>query len=80
MQILSCLLFALFVVLYAMSKVDEGKYKVFSHSLNFAFGCPSSKPGTVDPNLLQPQDEQELLLKSLVDKRNATGRAAAQAK
>lgn len=66
------LLFALFVVLYAMSKVDEGKYKVFSHSLNFAFGAaPSSKPGTVDPNLLQPQNEQELLLKSLVDKRNA---------
>lgn len=66
------LLFALFVVLYAMSKVDEGKYKVFSSSLNFAFGAaPSSKPGTTDPNLLVPQNEQELLLKSLVDKRNA---------
>ena len=66
------LLFALFVVLYAMSKVDEGKYKVFSSSLNFAFGAaPSIKPGTVDPNHLLPQNEQELLLKSLVDKRNA---------
>ena len=44
------LLFALFVVLYAMSKVDEGKYKVFSNSLNFAFGCASlGKPGVVDP-------------------------------
>lgn len=66
------LLFALFVVLYAMSKVDEGKYKVLSSSLNFAFGAaPSIKPGTVDPKQLVPQNEQELLLKALVEKRNA---------
>jgi chemotaxis protein MotB len=66
------LLFALFVVLYAMSKVDEGKYKVFSNSLNFAFGSASlGKPIVVDPAKPAVQTEQELLLKSLVDKRNA---------
>lgn len=65
------LLFALFVVLYAMSKVDEGKYKVFSSSLNFAFGSVFvGKKGAVDPAQPQP-NEQELLLKTLVDKRNA---------
>lgn len=66
------LLFALFVVLYAMSKVDEGKYKVLSNSLNYAFGSVSlGKQGAVDPAKTLPQNEQELLLKSLVDKRNA---------
>lgn len=66
------LLFALFVVLYAMSKVDEGKYKVFSNSLNFAFGSVSiDKQATVDTPAAIPQNEQELLLKALVDKRNA---------
>ena len=65
------LLFAMFVVLYAMSRVDEGKYKVLGNSLNFAFGSvslgipasPSQQPVALS--------EQELLLKSLVDKRNA---------
>ena len=66
------LLFALFVVLYAMSRVDEGKYKVFSNSLNFAFGSVSlGKQGAVDPAKPASSNEQELLLKSLVDKRNA---------
>lgn len=66
------LLFALFVVLYAMSKVDEGKYKVFSNSLNFAFGSVSLGPPVgVDPARPAAQNEQELLLKALVDKRNA---------
>jgi chemotaxis protein MotB len=65
------LLFALFVVLYALSKVDEGKYKEFGSSLNFAFGSLSlGKPGATDPARAQ-LTEQELLLKSLVDKRNA---------
>jgi len=64
------LLFALFVVLYAISKVDEGKYKVLGNSLNFAFGSVSlARQGT--PSQTAPQNEQELLLKSLVDKRNA---------
>lgn len=65
------LLFAMFVVLYAMSKVDEAKYKVLGSSLNFAFGSlASGQPGVVDPGLLR-LSEQELLLKALVDKRNA---------
>jgi len=64
------LLFALFVVLYAMSKVDEGKYKVFGNSLSFAFGSATIvKPGI--PNQAVQQNEHEALLKALVDKRNA---------
>ena len=66
------LLFALFVVLYAISKVDEGKYKVFSNSLNFAFGSAALvKPGITDPAKVPVPNEQEQLLKALVDKRNA---------
>ena len=66
------LLFALFVVLYALSRVDEGKYKVFGSSLLFAFGSASiGKPLVIDPSQPVQQTEQELLLKSLVDKRNA---------
>lgn len=65
------LLFALFVVLYALSKVDEGKYREFGSSLNFAFGSVFiGKKGVVEssPSLL---NDQEQLLKNLVDKRNA---------
>jgi len=66
------LLFALFVVLYALSKVDEGKYKVFGNSLIFAFGSASLvKPVITDATSLAVKSEQELLLKVLVDKRNA---------
>jgi chemotaxis protein MotB len=66
------LLFALFVVLYAISKVDEGKYKEFGNSLSFVFGAPSlSKPGVLEPVKTGTQSEQELLLKALVEKRNA---------
>ena len=66
------LLFALFVVLYAMSKVDEAKYKVFGDSLNFAFGTSIllGKPGVSEP-VQTGQSEQDRLLKALVDKRNA---------
>ena len=66
------LLFALFVVLYAISKVDESKYKVLGNSLSFAFGAISlGKPGGAGTIQAVVQNEQELLLKSLVDKRNA---------
>jgi len=65
------LLFALFVVLYALSKVDEGKYKVFGSSLNFAFGSMSLGKKSAGETKQVEQSEQELLLKSLVDKRNA---------
>jgi chemotaxis protein MotB len=58
------LLFAFFVVMYAISSVNESKYKTFSDSLSIAF---SNQPAsnTIVPN------EQERLLKALVDKRTA---------
>jgi chemotaxis protein MotB len=66
------LLFAMFVVLYAMSKVDESKYKVLGNTLTDAFGSISlGKQGGTHPAQTAPKNEQELLLKSLVDKRNA---------
>lgn len=62
------LLFAFFVVMYAISSVNEGKYKVFSVALNSAFKTPSTdQPEAV----ILPVNEQEALLKSLVDRRNA---------
>lgn len=60
------LLFAFFVVMYAISSVNEGKYRVFSNSLNNAF---SRQPGNVSPTATPSQEE--LLLKALVDKRTA---------
>lgn len=41
------LLFALFVVLYAVSSVNEGKYRVLSNALGNAFGRVSVLPGVV---------------------------------
>lgn len=62
------LLFAFFVVMYAISSVNEGKYKELSAALGAAFKTPvSSRPEVV----IQPVNEQEALLKSLVDRRNA---------
>ena len=47
------LLFAFFVVMYAISSVNEGKYKVLSNSLTNAFknttGQPGGQPVTVMP-------------------------------
>lgn len=40
------LLLAFFVVMYAISSVNEGKYRVLSYSLNVAFGGP---PKTLNP-------------------------------
>ena len=66
------LLFAVFVVLYAMSKIDEGKYKVLGSSLNTAFGSVSLGNRNAGESVhISHQNEQDLLLKSLVDKRNA---------
>lgn len=66
------LLFALFVVLYAMSKVDEGKYKVFGSSLNFAFGSiAAAKLGVLPGERTGVQTENEVLFKLLIEKRNA---------
>ncbi len=60
------LLFAFFVVMYAISSVNESKYKVFSASLSSAFSAPADKPEAV-----APLGEQDKLLKSLVERRNA---------
>lgn len=60
------LLFAFFVVMYAISSVNEGKYKIFSASLISAFGNQ-----VVKPEAIAPLSEQDMLLKSLVERRNA---------
>src|SRR4030067_3722038 len=60
------LLFAFFVVMYSISSVNEGKYKTFSDSLSIAF---TNKPSPVSINIAP--NEQELLLKALVDERRA---------
>lgn len=63
------LMFALFVVLYALSSVNEGKYKAMGLSLGSAFGVsPISKPGDSGAMHLT---EEEIYLKSIVDRRNA---------
>jgi chemotaxis protein MotB len=60
------LLFAFFVVMYSISSVNEGKYKNFSNSLSMAF---SNRPASSDNTAAS--NEQEQLLKALVDKRTA---------
>ena len=61
------LLFAFFVVMYALSSVNEGKYKVFNVSMSQAFGTQgaTAEGGTMKLT------EQEMYFKSLVDRRNA---------
>lgn len=61
------LLFAFFVVMYALSSVNEGKYKVFNVSMSQAFGTQgaAAEGGTMKLT------EQEMYFKSLVDRRNA---------
>lgn len=61
------LLFAFFVVMYALSSLNEGKYKVFSASLITAFG----DQGASRSQVIMPLNEQDMLLRSLVDRRNA---------
>jgi len=61
------LLFAFFVVMYAISSVNEGKYKVFGVSLFQAFG--NNGQGT--PANMVALSENTMLLKSLVDRRQA---------
>ena len=61
------LLFAFFVVMYAISSVNEGKYRVFGTSIMEAFGGqPQVKPETI-----VPLSENNMLLKSLVERKNA---------
>lgn len=58
------LLFAFFVVMYAISVVNEGKYKTFGASLTSAFG------GSSKLESISTINDQGLLLKALVDRRN----------
>lgn len=62
------LLFAFFVVMYALSSVNEGKYKTFGLSLGNAFGLPAPKAG--EPSAIH-MTEEEMYLKSIIDRRNA---------
>jgi chemotaxis protein MotB len=61
------LLFAFFVVMYGISSVNEGKYKVFGAAINKAFGTKSSETEGGSMHLT----EEEIYFKSLVDRRNA---------
>jgi chemotaxis protein MotB len=61
------LLFAFFVVMYAISSVNEGKYRVFGASLTEAFGSH----GGTKPETMTPLSENEIFLKSIVERRNA---------
>jgi chemotaxis protein MotB len=47
------LLFAFFVVMYAISSVNEGKYKVLSNALTNAFKNPTGQPGGQPMAVLQ---------------------------
>ena len=59
------LLFAFFVVMYAISSVNESKYKVFSGSMTKAFGTrEGADPGS-------GMSEEEMYFKALIDRRNA---------
>ena len=62
------LLFAFFVVMYAISVVNVGKYKVFSVAIGDAFGTKDKVSGTDDvqpmfplPNALQKRRNEALL-------------------
>ena len=60
------LLFAVFVVMYSISSVNEAKYKIFSDSLNIAF---TNQPSSASTTIIQ--NKQEQMLKALVDRRTA---------
>ncbi|MFM2408484.1 MAG: hypothetical protein RL358_1226 [Pseudomonadota bacterium] len=60
------LLFAFFVVMYSISSVNENKYKIFTDSLSIAF---TNQATSTAINIVPNQQEQ--LLKALVDKRTA---------
>lgn len=62
------LLFAFFVVMYAISSVNEGKYKVLGKSLGSAFGTGAAKQGESGTIRLT---EEEIYFKSIVDRRDS---------
>lgn len=60
------LLFAFFVVMYAVSAVNENKYRILSHSLGDAFGKPSARNVAPVPQLpkdTRPRDVEPRTLK-----------------
>jgi chemotaxis protein MotB len=61
------LLFAFFVVMYSISSVNEGKYRVFGTSIMEAFGGQRQ----IKPEAVVPLSENEILLKALVERKNA---------
>jgi chemotaxis protein MotB len=62
------LLLAFFVVMYAISSVNDSKYKAVSASLDAAFKMPQA--GVADPSLIHATG-QDSPLKALTDKRDA---------
>ncbi len=62
------LLFAFFVVMYAISSINEGKYKTLGLSLGSAFGNKPINPNEVGAIRLT---EEEIYFKSIIDRRNA---------
>jgi chemotaxis protein MotB len=62
------LLFAFFVVMYAISSVNEGKYKTLGLSLGSAFGSKPINPNEVGPIRLT---EEEIYFKSIIERRNS---------
>ncbi|MFA6015081.1 MAG: flagellar motor protein MotD [Gallionellaceae bacterium] len=62
------LLFAFFVVMYAISSVNEGKYRVLGKSLDNAFGAKPTPPSESKTIRLT---EEEIYFKSIVDRRDA---------
>lgn len=63
------LLFAFFVVMYSISSVNEGKYRVMSNSLVAAFGKPGASLNPIQlgkPNNTQGTDPKEKKRESLI--------------
>ncbi len=54
------LLFAFFVVMYALSSVNEGKYRVLSDSLTSAFQSKVRQPGVAQPDAMPETPPQAL--------------------
>ncbi|MBZ0096514.1 MAG: flagellar motor protein MotD [Sulfuricella sp.] len=61
------LLFALFVVMYAISSVNEGKYRIFSDSLSNAFSSVAKSPNPVSIG----QSPRQPIAKPLGSRKNA---------
>ena len=61
------LLFAFFVVMYAVSSINEGKYKILSGSLITAFKNTTASAGAAQPTHLEPiikkEEQQDGMIK-----------------